>query len=472
MIVDLLKGSLQLLPLLVLFAFSLIILSLKIFNKNKEPAPVLVFTLASLSLVLSLLLLLLLGFNDGEVLSLKFDHYGTGASVLVALASLQSLFLLFSNRFIDKSQMSEIVFLFLNGILSLYVFCLGKDLMTAFIGLELASLVLYIMISMSRENTRSLEASVKYFILSSFSGIVFLYGLSFLFGTKGDLSFSVLMEQTEALSQFNRFFYLGLALIFVSLFFKMALFPFQFWLADVYAGAITPVTVFMATAIKSAVVLFLAKLFSFPFFALGEQSLFVYGLGFLSVLTALFGSLMALKERKLKRLVAFSSLAHSGYLMMAMISVLILPFFDFTVLFYYLLAYIFMTGGLLTGVQCLEEKTLEPTLDDLKGSFSANPFFAILVMCFLLSLAGVPPFFGFFAKVALLKVLILSQNWWLVFWAFVASAFGLYYYMKPITFMMQKDENFSLQVSKSMKASLGFSLILTVFGGFFFGIFL
>ena len=149
---------------------------------------------------------------------------------------------------------------------------------------------------------------------------------------------------------YNRFFFLGLVFVLAALFFKVALFPFQFWLADVYQGALTPMTAFMALAVKSSMILFIGKIFCPAFFEKGEHGfIFLSGLAVASVLTTLFGSIMALKQVKLKRLVAFSSLAHSGYLMMALFGILSLNSSskDFSAVFYYLLAYIFLTGGLL-----------------------------------------------------------------------------------------------------------------------------
>ena len=191
-------------------------------------------------------------------------------------------------------------------------------------------------------------------------------------------------------------------------------------------------------------------------------------------LTVLFGNIMALKQTKLKRLVAFSSLAHSGYLMMALLGILSLDSSskDFSVIFFYLLAYIFLTGGLLTAIQSLEKQNSQPELKDLKSLFKTNPLFALGLSLFLLGLAGIPPTFGFFGKLGLFQPLILSGNWWILFWAFVGSAIGLYYYMKPITLMMDiKEEKAPFQWPWLAK-SLFFTLaLISLFGGFFFGIF-
>ena len=467
-----LKGILQLSPLWSLSLMACIPLVVKVLNHNEELRAGLVSGVYGLSLLTSLTLFFILGFNGEEVLSLRFDDYGSGACVIVGFASLISLSLFPLNSWIDKKQLTEILFFLCQGIMGLYVFCLAQDLMTAFIGLEILSLISYVNLAMSRKDLFCLEASIKYFVLSAFSTVVFLYGLSFLFGASGTLSLDQFFSMELAV--YNRFFFLGWALVFAGLFFKMALFPFHFWLGDVYQGALTPMTAFMATAVKSAFVFFLGKLFILPFFEKGSHGfVFLYGLSIASVLTVLFGNIMALKQVKLKRLVAFSSLSHSGYLMMALFGILTLDSSskDFSVLFYYLLAYISLSGGLLIAFQSLE-KTSQPEMKDLKSLFTRNPLLAASLSFFLLGLAGIPPSFGFFAKIGLFQPIILSQNWWVLFWALVGSAIGLYYYIKPITFMLPSD--FSEKpvewpgFAKVMILVLAF---FSFFGAFFFGIF-
>lgn len=469
------KGILQLAPLWSLSLIAFIPLTAKVLNKNKELNAGVVSGIYGLAVLSSLFLFFFVGFNDVEVLSLRFDNYGSGACVLAAVASLISLALFHLNLWVDKKQLTEILFFFCQGLLGLYVFCLAQDLMTAFIGLETVSLIIYINLAMSRKDLFCLEASIKYFVLSAFSGVVFLYGLSFLFGATGTLELDKFFSPESGANLYNRFFFLGFVLIFSALFFKMALFPFQFWLADVYQGALTPMTAFMATAVKSSLVLFLGKIFALPFFEKSSHgSIFLSGLAVLSVLTVLFGNIMALRQVRLKRLVAFSSLAHSGYLIMALVGVLSLsnPLKDFSVIFYYLLAYIFLTGGLLTGFQSLEKQNSQPELKELRGLFKSNPFFALALSLFLLGLAGIPPSFGFFAKLGLFQPLILSGSWWILFWAFVGSAIGLYYYIKPVTLMLDcKDLKPPLEwpwLSKSLVLILSLAGLL---GGFFFGIF-
>jgi len=267
---------------------------------------------------------------------------------------------------------------------------------------------------------------------------------------------------------------LGLIFVLSALFFKVALFPFQFWLADVYQGALTPMTGFMALAVKSSIILFIGKIFALPFFERGVHgSIFLSGLAMASVLTTLFGNIMALKQVKLKRLVAFSSLAHSGYLMMALFGILSLSSSskDFSTIFYYLLAYIFLTGGLLLGFQSLENQTPQPELKDLNSLFKNNPFLASGLSLFLLGLAGIPPSFGFFAKVGVFQPLILSGSWWVLFWAFVGSAMGLYYYIKPITVMFSTESRTPIKWSWLAKFLLLFLALISLFGGFFFGCF-
>ena len=477
------EGLIQLSPIWSLSLMAFIPLTLKALNHNREGKAFVAVAAHAMGILSSLALLLLLGFKSsgGEYFSLRFDLYGSGACALVALASLQSLPLFAASRYIDKKQMSEILFLFSHAVAALYVFCLSRDFMTAFIGLETASLLIYIMLAMSRKDTLCLEAALKYFILSAFAGAVFLYGMSFLFGAAGSLDFDILFQNPSEGSLHSRFFFLGAAFVFAGLFFKMAVFPFQFWLADVYQGALTPMTSFMATAVKAAAFLFAGKIFAMPLLELWEHGLaLLSSLKAAGVSTLLFGSFMALRQTKLKRLAAFSSLAHSGYMLMALAAVLSLPGEkDFRPLFYYLLAYIFMTGGLLAGIQALEKKTSQPEINDLKGLFQSRPWFAAALSLFLLGLAGMPPVFGFFAKLALFQPLAASQSWWMLLWAFAGSAIGLYYYIKPVTAMLapaagrpkERAEERSAPPPRLLKALMIWCLAASLLGSFFFGFF-
>ena len=468
------SGLTQLSPLWIISLVSFISLMMKVLNDNKEIDKSKLIGLHALGILSSLLLLFILGFNEAEALSLKFDAYGSLACAVLALAGLQTLFLFSFNSWIDKRQLTEILFLFSHGLLALYVLCLAQDLMTAFIGLELASLIVYINLAMSRKDHLCLESSMKYFILSALSGVVFLYGLSFLFAGVGSLEFrDFFLSETTS---YNRFFFLGFALIFTALFFKVALFPFQFWLADVYQGTNTAMTAFMATVMKSAVVLFIGRLFSFPFFEKGEHGfILISGLAIASVLTLLFGNIMALGQNKIKRMIAFSSVAHSGYMMMALAGILSVSSEEKNLapIVYYILSYIFMTGGLLTVVQSLETngKSSQLDLQDLKSLFKSHPLLATCASLFLIGLAGLPPTFGFFAKLALFQPLVLSGSWWVLFWAFVGSAIGLYYYIKPIVIMISGDDVRSIKLGATSKFLLAFTSFGTLCGAFGFGFF-
>ena len=229
----------------------------------------------------------------------------------------------------------------------------------------------------------------------------------------------------------------------------------------------------MAVGVKSAVVLFLGKLFALPFFEKGEHGfVFLIGLATASVLTVLFGNIMALKQKKWKRLAAFSSLAHSGYLMMLLFGILntAQPEKDFSVLFFYLIAYIFLTGGLLTAIQCLEKQSSQTELKDSATLFKKSPFLAFAFAVFLLGLAGMPPSFGFFAKVGLFQSLASSGSWWLLFWAFVGSAIGLYYYIKPISLMLSlKEKAEPLLLPGLARFVLILLIFFSLFGAFIFG---
>lgn len=472
---DLIKGLIQLSPLWSLSLLSFIPLTAKVLNNNKELKAEVVSGIYGLALISSFALFAFVGFNDKEFLSLRFDNYGSGACILAGLASFISLILFYLNSWLDRKQLTEILFFFCQGVVGLYVLCLAQDLITAFIGLETVSLTIYINLAMSRKDLFCLESAIKYFVLSAFSGVVFLYGLSFLYGSTGTLELDQFFLSENSAPLYNRFFFLGWALVFSALFFKLALFPFQFWLADVYQGALTPMTAFLAMAVKSSLTLFLGRIFALPFFEKGTHGfIFLSGLAVASVLTVLFGNIMALKQVKLKRLVAFSSLSHSGYLMMTLFGILSLSSSskDFSALFYYLSAYIFLTGALLLAFQVLEKQSSQPELKELRSLFKSNPLFALGLSIVLLGLAGIPPSFGFFAKLAFFQPLILSASWWVLFWAFVGSAIGLYYYVKPISLMLDSEER-KEGLSWGVVTQFFFLVLVLsgLFGAFFFGVF-
>ena len=208
---SILQGILQLAPLWSLSLMAFIPLIAKVLNANKELRAGVVSGIYGLAILTSLFLFLFKGFNDKEILFLRFDYYGSGACTLVSLASLISLALFHFNPWIDRKQLTEILFFFCQGLMGLYVFCLAQDLMTAFIGLETASLVIYINLAMSRKDLLCLESAIKYFVLSAFSGAVFLYGLSFLFGATGTLELDQFLSPAAEASFYNRFFFLGFA---------------------------------------------------------------------------------------------------------------------------------------------------------------------------------------------------------------------------------------------------------------------
>ena len=203
---SILKEIFQLSPLWSLSLLAFIPLTAKVLNNNRELKPEVVSGIYGMAILSSLLLFLFIGFNDRQILSLRFDSYGSGACVLAAVATLISLFLFHLNSLIDRKQLTEILFFLCQGLLGLYVFCLAQDLMTAFIGLETASLVIYLNLAMSRKDLFCLEASIKYFVLSALAGVVFLYGMSFLFGATGTLEWDQFFLSENKIYLYNRFF--------------------------------------------------------------------------------------------------------------------------------------------------------------------------------------------------------------------------------------------------------------------------
>ena len=461
-----LQSLIYLSPLWSLSALSLLPLIVKTL-KGGEPHPFFTYGISFFSISLSIVLFGLLGFRDISLFSLHLGAFESAAAILAGVSALLSLPLFARNTLLDHSKRTEALLLFSHTLLGVYILALSKDFLTAFIGLETASITLYMLIAFAPNEKPAIDSAVKYFALSALASAFFLYGLSFIFGASGDISLRVFTEENR---HFSRLFLTGAAFLLSGLLFKIAVFPFQFWLPDVYQGALTPVVSFMAAGMKSTAVLFTARAFA-PFFEGGKSGALLSGLSALAVLTALFGNILALKEKRLKRLAAASGLGHSGYLIMALTAVFSTGG-DFSPLFYYLTAYIFMTGGLFAVIQYLEPKRVY--IEDLRGMFKDHPWISLLFSLFLLSLAGFPPLFGFFAKAVLFQPLIEAEAFGLLFWMITASGIGLFYYIKPLVFML-KDSPLKKSHAKlhwSLKYVLSACALGVVSGAFAFGGFL
>lgn len=434
-------------PLIALFLFSLVPLSIKVLRGNREQNPVATLIEVLIGLILTAGLLVM--FN-GQTSSgsptafngqLIFDGLTLWMGLIVIAAGAGAMVMMYENPSTRGAQFSELIFLTMNSLLGALILISAINLITVFIGLELMSLALYLMIAMSHEQKISKEAAIKYFVLGSFASAIFLYGVSFIYGSTGSVSTIDLMKNAEGLLKGgNLLFLFGFAFVVFGFCFKVSIAPFHAWTPDVYQGAPTPVTSFMATAIKTASFAAFLRIIASKGL-LGSDNLFIV-LQWLAVITMTIGNVAALIQNNFKRTLAYSSIAHSGYVLVGVIAAGISDnsAFGAASVVFYLLTYSLMTMGAFAVLSMIEKDENDfVQTDDLAGFSKQKPVLAFCLTVFLLSLAGLPPALGFFGKLYLFSAAVNEGLLWLVLWGVVNSVLGAYYYLRPIVVMYMKE---------------------------------
>ncbi len=351
-------------------------------------------------------------------------------TVLLSLNQQERSYLLYSDYFA----------LVLFATLGMYIMAASGDLIMLFLGLEVLSISLYVLAGFRRSNGFAIEAAFKYFLLGAFASAFFLLGIAFIFGATGSTQIAALAGEGQAASgMLTGLLPYGLILLLVGFGFKLALFPFHLWAPDVYQGAPSPVAAFMATGSKAAAFAGLMRVAAA--FDLWSMVPWQNLLWLLAVLTILAGNIVALRQNNIKRMLAYSSIAHAGYML---IGVLAGIENGYPSLLFYLLAYTFMNigaFGVLTWLGTAEHEIL--TLDDVRGLAKIRPYSSVMMATFLISLAGIPPTAGFIGKYFVFIAAVRSGYLWLVIIALIGSMIGLYYYLRVtvVMFMQARGEN-------------------------------
>ena len=429
-------------PLIVLFLFSLIPLTIKTVKGNEEQNPAATIIIALIGLAVTAGLLLVFGGSDKTAFNnqLLFDGLTQWSALIAILASAGALAMMYENPSTRGKQFSELIFLALNSILGMIILVAAVNLITMFIGLELMSLSLYLMIAMSHEQKLSKEAAIKYFVLGSFASAIFLYGVSFIFGSSGSVNITDFMQSAATLVKTNKLFLFGMVFVILGFCFKVSIAPFHAWAPDVYQGAPTPVTSFMATAVKAVSFAAFLRVIATQTLV-GSQNLFDV-LQWLAVITMTVGNVAAIMQNNLKRTLAYSSVAHSGYLLVGLIAAGISQnsAYSASSVVFYLFSYTLMTMGALAVVSLIEKsENSSVATDDLAGFAKRQPVLAMCLTVCLLSLAGLPPTIGFFGKFYLFSAAVNEGLIWLALWGVINSVISVYYYLRPIVVMYMKE---------------------------------
>lgn len=464
-------------PFIPLFLASIVPISVKAF-RGQELNPFVSMVWSVVGVVAAAGLTISLVNSYWRLSGLNFVQAFSGAIVVDGIAIWSSyviyiitgfvLMLLYENRATRAQQFSEHIFLIMNSALGMALVIMSNNLLITFMAIELMSLSVYLLIALSKEPILSKEASFKYFVLGGVASAVFLYGIAFVYGAAGSVSLETVGSQFSQLFATNPLFVIGVVLIIAGMAFKVSMVPFHAWTPDVYQGSATPVTTFMSTGVKLASFIALLRIF---IYSDSSQVLDLqYLMQWIAALTMIGGNLAALRQENIKRMLAYSSVSHSGYVSMGLIAATFGVGADegTASMLFYLLAYSLMTIGALAVVSALESR--EDTLlsvDDLRGLSDKSPVMAFALSVLLLSLAGIPPTLGFFGKFYIFAAALSSGFYWLAFIGVLSSVLGVYFYLRPIVVMYMKEGGSAqLNPDTYLSQSVAFvmALAMLVFG--------
>ena len=395
---------------------------------------------------------------------LAIDGFATFFKLVFLLSAVITVLMSGSYLRVEGVRAGEYCFLILCATLGMMFMASGIDLITLFIGLETMAIAFYILAGFLKPSQRSNEAAVKYFLLGAFSLGLLLYGMSLLYGATGTTSLNGI---AAALAGGERSLILTLALILIGagMGFKIAAVPFHMWAPDVYEGAPTPVTAFLSVGSKAASFAMLLRIFfvGLPFLVSDWQTLFWV----LAAITMTVGNIAAITQTNTKRMLAYSSIAHAGYVLVGVVAG---TERGITATLVYLWVYLFMQLGAFAILSMLRRQdVVGDELKDLSGLYFRKPFAAIAMLIFMLSLGGIPPTAGFMGKVWVFGAAIDQGFIWLAVIGVVNSAISLYYYYRIIVFMWLKEETLGSDIE--MSPGIATVLGIAVVGSIFFGIF-
>jgi len=400
---------------------------------------------------------------------LVVDQFALFFTAIFAVCSAATILMSggYMNRFgIGRSEWQAMLFFAVSG---MFVLVTANDLIAVFIGIELMSMPIYVMVGSRRRDFLANEAAMKYFLLGAFAIAFFLYGMSLLYGLLGTLNFKgmVLEISDRGLAKYPPVL-LAVGLVMVGFVFKIAAVPFHMWVPDVYQGAPSPVTGFMAAAVKAASFAAFLRLFYTSF--MPARMHWVEIVIVLAVLTMTIGNITALVQRNIKRMLAYSSVAHAGYILVGMAAISLDNTNAAASVMFYTMVYAFMTLGVFALISAVERRgdTRGLEIDDYSGLGLRRPFLGFAMALFMFALAGIPPTAGFFAKYYVFSAAVAKGLVWLVVVAVLNSALSLYYYLRVVVVMYMKKSEQDLPVYDDLGVKI--VLLFAIFAAIWLGI--
>ena len=415
----------------------------------------------------------LLGFHN----TIMADGFFIVFAMLFLAAT--ALVILLSIRYMDleREQEGEYYALILFACTGMMFMASGIDLVVLFLGLEIMALSFYVLSGFLRRNKRSNEAAMKYVLLGAFSSGILAYGFSLLYGLSASTNIFAIGDMLErrlrytfAHSYVDWLVVLAFVTVATGLFFKVAAVPFHQWAPDVYEGAPTPITAYISVGSKTASFALLLRLMFYVFG--GSHPTWLYLIAGVALASLTWGNLAALTQNNVKRMLAYSSISHVGYILLGLVA------WDPTMqrntavtgIFYYLIAYGFMTMGAFAVVIVMRQRgIIGDTLDDLDGLYQRNPAAALLLLIFMLSLAGIPPTAGFMGKYFIFQALIETHHPILAVFAALYIVPALYYYFRVVVhaWMRSPGDAPAPHLTSAQAIALGATLFVTLAAGLY-----
>jgi NADH-quinone oxidoreductase subunit N len=390
--------------------------------------------------------------------SVVIDYLSSFMKIITLLAAF--IVLAISKNYLDNLKISKIEYpiLILSSVLGMMVMISSNDLIVFYMGLELQSLALYVLATFNRNNLKSSEAGLKYFVLSALSSGLLLYGCSLIYGFSGSTNFEIIASQLDSNEYALTF---GIVFILVGLAFKISAVPFHMWAPDVYEGSPTTVTLFFTMVPKIAALTVFIRFLYVPFLELIDQWQMI--LVFLSIASMLFGAIAAIGQKNIKRLIAYSSIGHIGYALAGVASASNDGIQSSVI---YLTIYIVMNLGFFSCLLMLRRNdNYYESIDDLSGLSKNHPILSFSLLVILFSLAGIPPLAGFFAKFYIFKAVIEQSMYFLAIVGLLSTVIAAFYYLRiiKIIYFDPEKEKYDQDHSPWLKFSLILSTLLILF---------
>ncbi|MBR9978691.1 MAG: NADH-quinone oxidoreductase subunit N [Bacteroidetes bacterium] len=426
---QLLTDTLHTAPMMGTILLSLIVIMINALKKNSLPWE---YWVSLLGIAANILLAIWTFPLRGTAFADTVMTGGFASLTAIIFLVASGLTIILSRDYIEKIGVNygEFYHLVLMAAVGMMALASGTDLVVTFIGLELMSVCLYVLAGFSRRVLKANEAALKYFLLGAFATGFFLYGIALIYGATGSTNILAIAQNMPAYKA-DPLFLTGAGLLFVGFAFKIGAVPFHMWVPDVYEGSPTMVSAFMSTGAKAAAFAALLLVFtaSFDFMAASMNTVFAI----LAVASMLVGNIVAIAQKNVKRMLAYSSIAHAGYML---IGITAGGDVSLSGVLFYLIAYVFTNLGAFGIISMVENAEQQGTdLEHFKGLYYRRPLIAVMMAVFMFSLIGIPPLAGFFGKYYIFVAAIENGYTWLTIIGVLTSMVSVYYYLRVVVLM-------------------------------------